>query len=118
MSVSVRGIKQTRSMSNQTCHFSSISGLPPRVGVPIRVIMQPNYGLHCQATKNDSNCCCLPISSTWAMNCTQARAWLVSKGYIDANGRGPNQVCAGGVGNRALKMHCERGARGAYGLGN
>ena len=35
MSVSVRGIKHTRSMSNQTCHFGSLSGLPPRVGVPV-----------------------------------------------------------------------------------
>lgn len=106
MSVSVRGIKQTRSMSNQTCHFGSMSGLPPRVGVPVNVIMQPNYGLHCQAKTHNGRCCCLPISQTWAMNCKEARAWLVSKGYINANGKGPNQVCSGGVGNRVLNMHC------------
>ena len=64
MSVSVRGIKQTRSMSNQTCHFGSISGLPPRVGVPLQVLLQPDYGLHCRANKPGGNCCCLPISQT------------------------------------------------------
>ena len=106
MGVSVRGLKQTRSMSNQTCHFGSLSGLPPRVGVPVSVLNQPNYGLHCQASKSNPNCCCLPISQTWHMNCAEARAWLISKGYIDANGRGPNQVCAGGVGNRILNMKC------------
>ena len=42
----------------------------------------------------------------------------MKKGYIDANGRGPNQVCAGGVGNRIINLHCSGGARGPYGLGN
>tara|TARA_B100000902_G_C27322663_1_gene925841 strand:+ start:16967 stop:17248 length:282 start_codon:yes stop_codon:yes gene_type:complete len=93
-------------MSNQTCHFSSLSGLPPRVGVKLSVLLQPNYGLHCQATKNDSRCCCLPISQTWHMNCKEVRSWLISKGYVNANGKGPNQLCAGGVGNRVLSMRC------------
>ena len=100
MSVSVRGIKQTRSMSNQTCHFRSISGLPPRVGVPLQVLLQPDYGLHCRANKPGGNCCCLPISQTWQLNCTQAKAWLTSKGYIP----GPNQTFSGGVGNRVIGM--------------
>lgn len=106
MSITVSGIRGTRKMSNQTCHFGSISGLPPRVGVPLGVLLQPNYGLFCQASKNNPNCCCLPISQTWQMSCTEAKAWLVEKGYISANGKGPNQVCAGGVGNRVLNKIC------------
>ena len=104
MSASVRTIKQTRSMSNQTCHFGSISGLPPRVGVPLQVLLQPDYGLHCRANKPGGNCCCLPISQTWQMNCTQAKGWLVANGYINANGKGPNQAFSGGVGNRVINM--------------
>lgn len=100
MGISVRGLKQTRSMSNQTCHFGSLSGLPPRVGVPVSVLNQPNYGLHCQASKSNPNCCCLPISSTWHMNCADAKAWLTSKGYIP----GANQTFSGGVGNRVINM--------------
>lgn len=100
MGVSVRVLKQTRSMSNQTCHFGSLSGLPPRVGVPVSVLNQPNYGLHCQASKSNPNCCCLPISQTWHMNCGEARAWLTSRGYIP----GANQTFSGGVGNRVINM--------------
>jgi len=100
MSVSVRGLKQTRSMSNQTCHFSSISGLPPRVGVSINSLIMPKYGLHCRAAKSGDSCCCLPISQTWQMNCTQAKSWLTSNGYLP----GKNQTYSGGVGNRIINM--------------
>lgn len=106
MGVSVRGLKQTRTMSNQTCHFGSLSGLPSRVGVPVSVLDRPNYGLHCRKNQNNSSCCCLPISHTWSMNCTQARQWLITNGYINANGKGPNQVCSGGVGNSVLNIRC------------
>ena len=98
MSVSVRSLKKVRTMSNQTCHFGSLSGLPPRVGVPINILTSPNYELFCRATKSNPNCCCLPISSTWHMNCQQARAW------VDAQGKPPNQVYSGGVGNRVINM--------------
>lgn len=94
MSVSVRSLKKVRTMSNQTCHFGSLSGLPPRVGVPINILTSPNYELFCRASKSNPNCCCLPISSTWHMNCKEARQWLKEKGYIP----GSKSNMAGGVG--------------------
>lgn len=97
---SIRGIKKTRSMSNQTCHFGGISGLPPRVGVSLRVLLQPEYGLHCNANNSSDKCCCLPISQTWHMNCKDAKSWLNNKGYLT----GSNQVYSGGVGNRVINM--------------
>ena len=98
MSVSVRSLKKVRSMSNQTCHFGSLSGLPPRVGVPINILTSPNYELFCRASKSNPNCCCLPISSTWHMNCKEARAW------VDSLPKSANQVYSGGVGNRVINM--------------
>ena len=113
MTVSV--IRQTRSMSNQICHLD-VAGTPPRIGVPLDIRMSPEFGLHCHKS-TFGKCCCLPISQTWHMNCKEAKAWLVSKGYIDANGRGPNQVCAGGVGmNRVMRLYCPNGATGSQAL--
>lgn len=109
-------IRQTRSMSNQTCHFD-IGGLPRRIGVPLQVRMQPDFGLHCRKSSNGGKCCCLPISQTWHMNCGEAKAWLRKNGYIDANGNGPNQICAGGVGMiRVMNLYCPHGARGSSAL--
>jgi hypothetical protein len=34
------------------------------------------------------------------MNCGEAKAWLISKGYIP----GANQTFSGGVGNRVINM--------------
>ena len=100
MGIFIGGLKKTRAMSNQTCHFGSLSGLPPRVGVPINILTSPNYELFCRASKNNPNCCCLPISSTWHMNCKEARAWLKEKGYD----KSPNQVSSGQIGSRRLLL--------------
>lgn len=89
--------KNTKLIANSTCIFGNMSGLPPRVGVPVRILDQPNYGLHCRASKSDPNCCCLPISHTWQMNCKEAKAYLKTKSYS-------NQVYSGGVGNRCVSM--------------
>ena len=99
MSVSVRSLKKVRSMSNQTSHFGSLSGLPPRVGVPINILTSPNYELFCRASKSNPNCCCLPISSTWHMNIKEARAW------VDALPKS-NKNSGGGIGSiRLLLQH-------------
>ena len=98
MGVSVRA--NVNKIANSTCIFGSMSGLPPRVGVPVRILDQPNYGLHCRATSINPNCCCLPISHTWHMKCDQARAYLKAHG-LDKN---TNQVYSGGVGNRCISM--------------
>ena len=88
------GVNSKR-ISNSTCIFGSMSGLPPRVGVPVRILDQPNYGLHCRSTSTNPRCCCLPISHTWYLKCDAAKA------YLDKNGLNPktNQVFSGGVGN-------------------
>jgi len=99
MTISVRGLKNVKSMTNNTCHFGSMSGLPPRVGVPVRILNAPNYGLHCKSTADNPNCCCLPISHTWHLNCKEARR------YFSAYMNKPiNQVYSGGVGNRCVNM--------------
>ena len=103
MGTSVRGLKNTKLMSNQTCHLGSLSGLPARVGVRVSIITMPNYGLHCRAKNKGDSCCCLPISQTWHMKCADAKAYLKSKGLLDGT---KNQVCAGGVGNRCVSGHC------------
>tara|TARA_A100001015_G_C14963337_1_gene701867 strand:- start:932 stop:1243 length:312 start_codon:yes stop_codon:yes gene_type:complete len=103
MSVSIRGLKQTRSMSNNTNHFGSLSGLPSRVGVRVQLRIMPDYGLHCMAKQDGDKCCCLPISHTWHMKPAQARAYLRSKNLLNGTF---NQVCSGGVGNRCVSGHC------------
>ena len=64
-------IRQTRSMSNQTCHFD-VAGLPNRIGTPLDIRMSPEFGLHCHKS-TFGKCCCLPISQTWHMNCKEAK---------------------------------------------
>ena len=92
---------KTNKIANNTCIFGSMSGLPPRVGVPIRILDQPNYGLHCRATKSDPNCCCLPISHTWQMNCKEAKAYLKAHG-LDNN---KNPTFSGSYpGNRVMSQ--------------
>ena len=98
MGVSVRA--NDNKIANSTCIFGSMSGLPPRVGVPVRILDQPNYGLHCQSSSTNPSCCCLPISHTWHMKCNAAKAYLKSNG-LDNN---TNQVYSGGVGNRCISM--------------
>lgn len=101
MTVYVRGLKNVKSMTNNTCHFGSMSGLPPRVGVPVRILNAPNYGLHCRSTADNPKCCCLPISHTWHLNCKEARKYLIDNGLMSST----NQVYSGGVGNRCVSMH-------------
>ena len=103
-------IRRTRTLSNNTCHFSSISGLPRRVGVHPTIRLAKD-GVHCRASRHDGKCCCLPISQTWHMNCKEARNWLIQNNYLNPDGTGPNQVCAGGVGmSRIMMMYCLSGA--------
>ena len=87
-------------IANSTCIFGSMSGLPPRVGVPVRILDQPNYGLYCKSSSTNPDCCCLPISHTWQMNCKEAKAYLKSKGLLSTT----NQVYSGNVGNRCINM--------------
>ena len=89
-----------RKITNNTCIFGNMSGLPSRVGVPVAILNNPQYGLHCRATKDNNKCCCLPISQTWHLNCKEARKYLEDNGMISKT----NQVYSGGVGNRILKM--------------
>jgi len=92
---------KTNKIANSTCIFGSMSGLPPRVGVPISILVQPNYGLHCRATSTNPKCCCLPISHTWHLKCGAARAYLKAHG-LDNN---TNQVYSGShPGNRVLNL--------------
>ena len=102
MSVSVRGIKQTRSITNQTSIFGSLSGLPPRVGVRVYILDMPGYGLHCNSNSANNSCCCLPISQTWHLKPAQALAYLNSKGLNPKR----NETCSGNVGNRVLNRIC------------
>ena len=92
--------KNNKLISNNTCHFGSMSGLPSRVGVRVAMLDNPRYGLHCRATKDNNNCCCLPISQTWHMDCKTAKAYLKSKGLLSTT----NQTFSGGVGNRVINM--------------
>lgn len=89
-----------RKITNSTCIFGSMSGLPPRVGVPVSILNNPQYALHCRATTNNNKCCCLPISHTWHLNCADARKYLIDHNLMSKT----NQVYSGGVGNRILKM--------------
>ena len=100
MGINIRSAKNVGLISNSTCIFGSMSGLPPRVGVPVRILNDPKYGLHCPSSAKDKVCCCSPISKTWAMSCPQALA------YLNKNGFNPktNQVYSGGVGNRCVSM--------------
>ena len=92
---------KTNLITKTTCQFP-VAGLPPRVGVRVGILNLPNYGLHCRATKDDPNCCCLPISQTWHMKCAEALA------YLNANGLNSqtNPTCSGGVGNRCVMGFC------------
>lgn len=117
--MSVRGIKHTRSMSNNRCNGLGLTlgAPPPRIGISPMIRSTPEFGLHCQKS-TFGKCCCLPISQTWHMNCKEAKEWLVERGYIDANGNGPNQTCAGGVGNSNILSHyCSTGNVGHGGSG-
>ena len=89
-----------RKITNSTCIFGSMSGLPPRVGVPVAILNNPNYGLHCRAKGANDKCCCLPISHTWHLKCGAARKYLEDHGLLSTT----NQVNSGGVGRSRLLL--------------
>tara|TARA_Y100000592_G_C5286178_1_gene228618 strand:+ start:189 stop:500 length:312 start_codon:yes stop_codon:yes gene_type:complete len=101
MTFNIKALTGVGKITNSTCIFGSMSGLPPRVGVPVRILNDPKYGLHCASSAKDKKCCCPPITKTWGMTCSQALA------YLNKNGLNPktNQVYSGGVGNRCVSMH-------------